>query len=63
LSNVCIIIGHDRSTFDKYQLVYKKAQFNVIRHEAGYGLERLWDEWGLTLRMRELFMAAHGDSM
>jgi glycosyltransferase involved in cell wall biosynthesis len=61
--DVCIIIGHDRSTFDKYQLVYKKAQFNVIRHEAGYGLERLWDEWGLTLRMRELFMAAHGDSM
>lgn len=61
--DVCVIIGHDKSTFDKYQIVNKKAQFNVVRHEPAYGLVRLWDTWALDTKLRDLFMHAHGSSM
>ena len=63
---ICVIIGHDTSTFDKYHIIEsdkKKTMFNVHKIYYGYGLCRLWDDWGLDTGLRELFMAAHGDSM
>lgn len=64
--NICVIIGHDTSTFDKYHIIEndkKKTMFNVHKIYYGYGLRRLWDDWGVDTGLRELFMAAHGDSM
>ena len=63
--DICVIIGHDTSTFDKYQIIReeKKTMFNVHKIYYGYGLRRLWDDWRLDAGLRELFMNAHGDSM
>jgi glycosyltransferase involved in cell wall biosynthesis len=63
--DICMIIGHDTSTFDKYQLADpdNKKRFNVRAVYAGYGIERLWEEWQLSPRLRHLFLDAHGASM
>jgi glycosyltransferase involved in cell wall biosynthesis len=63
--DVCVIIGHDTSTFDKYQLAdpANKKRFNVRAVYEGYGIERLWDDWQLGPRLRHLFLDAHGASM
>lgn len=63
--DICVIIGHDTSTFDKYQIIReeKKTMFNVHKIYYGYGLGRLWTDWGLDAGLRELFLNAHGDSM
>ena len=57
----CIIIGHDESTFDKYQVVAEenKKKFNVVRHEKNYGFVRVSRDWCMGSELACLFSIIH----
>jgi glycosyltransferase involved in cell wall biosynthesis len=59
--DTCIIIGHDTSTFDKYQVVAEenKKKFNVVRHEKWYGFERVALDWCMSEELVALFRIIH----
>ena len=58
---VCLLIGHDTNTFDKYQVIKdeNKIKFNVVNHCKGYGIKKVVDDWSMSERLVELFQTIH----
>lgn len=58
---VCLLIGHDKNTFDKYQVIKdeNKMKFNVINHYRGYGIKKVSDDWLMSERLVDLFQMIH----
>ena len=54
---VCLLIGHDTNTFDKYQVIKdeNKLKFNVVNHYRGYGIKKVADDWLISERLVDLF--------
>jgi glycosyltransferase involved in cell wall biosynthesis len=60
-TKVCLLIGHDSNTFDKYQVVKEenKYKFNVVKHYKEYGIKRITTDWSMSERLVELFQLIH----
>jgi glycosyltransferase involved in cell wall biosynthesis len=60
-SKVCLLIGHDTNTFDKYQIAKdeNKLKFNVVNHYKGYGIKKVADNWDMKEELVDMFRVIH----
>ena len=56
--NICVMIGHDRNTINKYQMKDSPRRYGVESIEK-YELEHLFNDWSVSEDNRRLFMAPY----